>query len=323
MTGGKYQLTVNPQKQTPDNKEQCKTINGKRICTNSRVMREVIPQITNTTVQTHLKYPVNKFRIRLAASSLTSGIIRTAEKSDANSKILPPSKEQQATPFTLKVTQKYQGKTLLDTEQQISAVADGKEHEYSFEFTKSSSLKRVDELQITFVGLNTAARTTVMINDIALIGMRATPPPQPTKSPQKTQTLNGFVRRRTADINTKVPQYTLEVSEGARAGDTKNVMPTVGIYKGLVYLLVEQSGVNPCGEGRAAQLMCRYLSPQRKINFEQYVDRYVMVTGSVVDAQGKVGETKPPNTRGRFKNGSYEFAIPESVSIANIYGYKH
>ncbi len=247
VSKGTYQLTVNPKEKIS-------------------VPRELTPRLINTIVQTHLKYPANKFRIRLAVATSLRSVDRPTPtgKEIKKERILPSITQKQAFPFVMKVSQKYQGKSLSVTEQQISAVADGKEHEYSFEFSKDSSLKRVDELQIQFVSLPLIANTTVSVNDIALIGMKEIP--VPTKiPPQKTETKNGYLRRFSTP-NSDAFQYKLVVIEGGNG------------EKGGEYLLT-QNVTNPCGSSKGAQLMCRYFSPQKLIDFEQYVDKYVTVTG--------------------------------------------
>lgn len=127
-----------------------------QLSVNSNKSIAVAPQIIHTSVQTTLKYPVNKFRIRLAVTT------------QATSYRLP-----QAYPFTIKVSQTYQGKTVKDAEQLISAIADGKEHEYAFAFPKVASLKRVDALQIQFLSLPQESKNVVSVNDIALIGLKS------------------------------------------------------------------------------------------------------------------------------------------------------
>ena len=183
VSGGIYTLTVHP-----TYKQEC-TTQGKgrtarQICKQVRAMRELTPQIFNTSVATNLMYPVNKFRIRLAvlAPKATAGRPPTGE----NGKTVSFQSPQAVYPFTIKVTQKYQGKKLSDADQQISAIADGKEHEYSFEFSRALNLKRVDELQIQFVSLPRDANTVVSINDIALIGMKEVRPTISKVPPSRT-----------------------------------------------------------------------------------------------------------------------------------------
>lgn len=162
--------------------------NGMYLLTLNTVSRPETPRVIQSRVLTPLKYPINKFRMRLTVSTPPVRVIPPAGIDTKNQKIIPNPPIQQAYPFTIKVSVKYQGKPTNDAEQLISAVADGKEHEYSFLFPRTVNLKRIDELQVTFVGLKSVSKTIISINDIALIGMKSVSPTVTQVSPIPTST---------------------------------------------------------------------------------------------------------------------------------------
>lgn len=285
VTGGMYKLTVNSKQQIAESKQECTTNpkQKKQVCKQVRVMRDLSPRLLNTSVQTILQYPVNKFRIRLSVGS-------------PQLKKIMPSPPERAYPFTLKVSQKYQGKKVSEIEQQISAVADAKEHEYSFDFPKDSSLKRVDELQITFVALGTQAGTFVSINDIALIGLKEVKPTPTKKPPVATQTLTGYVRTYKGEGSLF---YKL-VLPMTVIGETKS-NPSKPVYGKVQEYLLTQNTVNPCGTSKTSKLMCRYFAPPA-IDFSKYVDKYVTVTGTIlVRGPIKVEQGTPPEGGMQFE----------------------
>lgn len=286
VSGGMYKLTVNSKQQIAEYKQECTTNpkQKKQVCKQVRVMRDLSPRLVNTSVQTNLLYPINKFRIRLSAGSpSSSGRLPTLKEKQENEIRNKPSPPQSAYPITLKVSQKYQGKKVSETEQQISAVADAKEHEYSFDFPKDSSLKRVDELQITFVGLGTQAGTYVSINDISLIGLKEVKPTITKMPPVATQTLTGYVRTYQGEGSLF---YKL-VLPMTVVGETKS-NPSKPVYGKVQEYLLTQNTVNPCGTSKTSKMMCRYFAPA-KIDFSKYVDKYVTVTGTILKEDATIG----------------------------------
>jgi len=291
IIGGMYKLTPHQSKQIAESKQECTTNpkQKKQVCKQVRVMRDLSPRLVNTSVQTNLLYPINKFKIRLAAG-LPSGSDRLPPQKEMQENNIrnKPNPPQFAYPITLKVSVKYQGKKVSDAEWQISAVADAKEHEYSFDFPKDSSLKRVDEMQIVFVGLGIQAGTFVSINDIALIGMKEVKPTITKMPPEVTQSLTGYVRTYQGEgsLLYKLVLPKIETGE-TKPNSSKPVYGKVQEY------LLTQNTVNPCGTSKTSKMMCRYFAPA-KIDFSKYVDKYVMVTGTILKVEDDAIVNRPP-----------------------------
>ena len=272
-----YKLMLHPTKEITSVRRECNVVGGgkkkkeREVCKDISDTKTLFPRILNTKIGVNFLYPINKFRMRLA---VLNPIFKEKPKRLPSevTMYLPVPPAPPVIPFIIKVSPKYKGNKIpIVNPIEISAVADGREHEYSFEFPNdsgpkgTSGIRGVEEIQIDFSGLNLGKDTIVSINDISIFGRKEVPPTPTKKPPVATQTLTGYVRTYPGEGSLL---YKLAVSPAV-------IGETVKEY------LLTQNTVNPCGTSKTSKLMCRYFAPPA-IDFARYVDKLVTVTGSIL-----------------------------------------
>ncbi len=235
------------------------------------------PRINQNAVNVILKYPVNRFRMRLKLSSMPSGIKPTptcepvppcaylkksckyvqegvtyCPKVDQPAGTytggggVPPSGNQHVISVPFQISYRLQGKNTDEPPVTRMALADGVMHDVSFNFPKETSLKQVVSMKISFENLRTQAKARVDISDISIAGIKEVKPP--------AKTYRGMV----ATVNSAGGTPITDAPYPYRL-----MVPAPGGVRSpaTVYLLSNEAGID--------------------FNFKKYVDKQVVVVGVV------------------------------------------
>ncbi len=253
--GGSLTLVVGPNASTSREDEYCtgSKKRGNYKCRTRTITTAFDPRIEHAGVQTVLRYPGNRFSLKMSVTP--GGAFSKGSEWIKNPRITP-------IPITVYVSYKLQGRSVFEPAVPLKTVANGSLQEVVFDFPKAYSLKRVDEIQISFKELRGMANTRILVDEIRIIGL---------KNLGTTATVKGIVEKASEEV--KGSLYRLRVA--AQPKDT-------------VYLLL-QAPQPTCVPG----VPCPRIG-QRLIEFESYVGKEVEVRGDV-DMQSEKGTENPDN----------------------------
>lgn len=162
-----FTLVIGSNAEVISQKEVCTVSKrlGNKKCQQTNVTTQLNPRMEHNEVATVLRYPVNKFRIRLL--------------------IRPDSSyaQQRIGSVPVEISYRINGKKEFELPMMVMALADGAMHEFSFDFPKAMSLRQVAEFMVSFVSLRSLANTRVDVADIRIIGVKefSVPVPIPTE----------------------------------------------------------------------------------------------------------------------------------------------
>ncbi len=282
VEGGNYSLVVGPKtEEVRYGEEECtgSEKRGNYRCKTPSSTYVLSPKINHNAVNVILKYPLNRFNIRLTLSSLPSGIkpspiceleppcaylktpckyaqqgVTYCPRADQPAGTytggggVPPSGIQRVFKVPFQISYRLQGKNTDEAPVTIMALADGAMHDYSFNFPKELSLKKIVSMKISFAALRTQAKARVNIADMSIVGLPTVTkvPPNPAKTYRGAlSTVNSAGG--TPIVDALYPyQLIVPAPGGVRSPGTR-------------YLLSNEAGVD--------------------FNFKKYVDKQVVVVG--------------------------------------------
>ncbi len=197
----------------------------------------------------------------------------------------------------VEVSYRIQGKKTFEAPVMISIAADGNMHDVSFSFPREMSLRRVEELKVAFGDLRKQPNARVDIADISLVGYKEIPRPTVTKEPpNSSQTFEGVVEKgasvpeKSSSTYYLVTQAIVRTQQGVTEEESKKMMPPPVTR----YVLVPAKTGSSCPLGA----FCKMIARPVEINFEQYVNKQVIITGTVgyaADQAGGKGTENPTN----------------------------
>lgn len=283
VEGGNYSLVVGSKtEEIRYGEEECtgSEKRGNYKCKTPSSTYVFSPRIHHDAVNVSLKYAYHRFKIRLKLNSMPSGIkpspiceleppcayLKTPCKyaqqgvtycprvgpsagTSAGSGGVPPSGTQRVFKVPVQIFYRLQGKNTDEAPVTIMALADGAMHDYSFNFPKELSLKKIVSMKISFAALRTQAKARVDIADMSIVGLKEVRPTV-TKVPAPAKTYRGVVTKH--NVDTTYP-YRLSVTSGERCGGAR--------CPSTVYLLSNAAGID--------------------FDFKKYVNKQVVVVGVV------------------------------------------
>lgn len=286
VRGGNYSLEIGKKSELVRPQEVC-TGKEKNKCRIRNVVTPLSPRVEHAAVETVLKYVQHKLRIRMALvfpqstrppgcqPPPTCAYLRepckyerpgvtfchkdTIQKVQEN---VGTGREQRLTNIPMSVSYRLQGKQVFETALGFVGIIDGTVREYSLDLPKEVSLKRIDELRVSFGDLRKEAGARVDIADISIIGLKE------VSKPPQGQIYQGLVIKNAAS-EASMP-YVLTVGNPSVEG------------RNMMYRLAQENTIQGCPVG----ILCKLRSRPIEIDFGQYVGKYVEVMGT----QGKSRE---------------------------------